>query len=172
MSEKLTAEEYSESEMFLKSILNSQIAIAMTPSDLAIYKKLVAKEAVEKFERELIEKYGKDYKSRVDERIIVSAVRSEHIKHLAKQHGAKIIKNQSMKQKTILKWLNELPELIREVVIADYICNTWCYINESNKLSSAIMDFSWDQSALGPDFYCALYEDALYHEQNNLKLPR
>ena len=90
MSEKLTAEEYSESEMFLKSILNSQIAIAMTPSDLAIYKKLVAKEAVEKFARELIEKYGKDYKSRVDERIIVSAVRSEHIKHLAKQHGVEL----------------------------------------------------------------------------------
>ena len=81
MSEKLTAEEYSESEMFLKSILNSQIAIAMTPSDLAIYKNLVAKEAVEKFAIQLIEKLE------ADDRPISFLM---NIKSIAKQHGVEL----------------------------------------------------------------------------------
>ena len=70
MSEKLTAEEYSESEMFLKSILNSQIAIAMTPSDLAIYKKLVAKEAVEKF-AEWITQHSYQWFKEIGEKTII-----------------------------------------------------------------------------------------------------
>ena len=89
MSEKLTAEEYlfdngitiERSNRKMKAVLLLQVKH---------YGDLRAKEAVEKFARELIEKYGKDYKSRVDERIIVSAVRSEHIKHLAKQHGVEL----------------------------------------------------------------------------------
>ena len=52
MSKEMTAEEYSESEMFLKSIFPN--TIAMTPSDLATYKKLVSKEAVKEFAEELI----------------------------------------------------------------------------------------------------------------------
>ena len=89
MSKKLT-----ESELYIQQAIESHGGLkelTMLSVDSAMYlSDLRAKEAVEKFARELIEKYGKDYKSRVDERIIVSAVRSEHIKHLAKQHGVEL----------------------------------------------------------------------------------
>lgn len=84
MSEKLT-----ESKNYLDT--KTSLGVDLIDAETAhTYGDLRAKEAVEKFARELIEKYGKDYKSRVDERIIVSAVRSEHIKHLAKQHGVEL----------------------------------------------------------------------------------
>ncbi len=72
----------------------------------------------------------------------------------------------------IIEWLNELPELIRELVKADFVCNAWCFENDANCLSSAIMGFSWDLSVMGSAFYVAIHADALYHERNNIKLPR
>lgn len=74
----------------------------------------------------------------------------------------------------IIEWLNELPELIRELVIAEYVLFPF-YVKQTNakSMSDAILSsVEWEDSTLGHEFYDALFEDALYHEQNNLKLPR
>lgn len=72
----------------------------------------------------------------------------------------------------IIEWLNELPELIRELVIADYVINQEYFDGVFETLRDAIMGFRWSGSSMGESFYECLYEDALYHEQNNIKLPR
>ena len=75
----------------------------------------------------------------------------------------------------IIEWLNELPELIRELVIAD--CKANPFENYRNIkvgcMSNAILcALDWSETKIGALFYDKLYEDALYHEQNNIKLPR
>lgn len=77
-----------------------------------------------------------------------------------------------MKQKTIPEWLNELPELIRGEAIREYENSGKRTYPTDNTLSSAIKcAFTWAFTQYG-DFWYSLYCDALYHEQNNLKLPR
>jgi hypothetical protein len=74
----------------------------------------------------------------------------------------------------IIEWLNELPELIRELVIAEYVLFPF-NIRQTNakSMSDAIISSAeWEDSTLDYNFYDALFEDALYHEQNNIKLPR
>jgi len=69
----------------------------------------------------------------------------------------------------IIEWLNELPELIRELVISDYDGDEMIV----SSMSDAIyFSCSWTCTEIGPLFYDMLHEDALYHEQNNIKLPR
>ena len=72
----------------------------------------------------------------------------------------------------IIEWLNELPELIRELVIADYIANQPYSDATYNKMSDAIMNYSWIKSNVDIEMIFAIYADAAYHEQNNIKLPR
>lgn len=73
----------------------------------------------------------------------------------------------------IIEWLNELPELIRTTAIKEHIENKFEFQKTAYSMSSAIMRaFKWNKSQLGFDFWAKLYRDALYHEQNNLKLPR
>lgn len=69
----------------------------------------------------------------------------------------------------IIEWLNELPELIRELVIADYQHPTAIV----SLMSEAILaNVVWSKTKMGRHFYGGLWLDALYHEQNNIKLPR
>lgn len=71
----------------------------------------------------------------------------------------------------IIEWLNELPELIRGTAIKEHIENNLPFQKTADSMSSAIMlAFKWNKSQLGFDFWAKLYRDALYHEQNNLKL--
>ena len=63
----------------------------------------------------------------------------------------------------IIEWLNELPELIRELVIAEYILFP-LNIRQTNakSMSDAIISSAvWEDSTLDHDFYDALFEDAL-----------
>ena len=77
------------------------------------------------------------------------------------------------KPRPIIEWLNELPELIREAAIKEHIKNKFPFQKTAYSMSSAIMRaFKWNKSQLGFDFWAKLYRDALYHEQNNLKLPK
>ena len=69
----------------------------------------------------------------------------------------------------IIEWLNELPELIRGLVIADYDGDETLVSSMSNALSLSCF---WMLAEIGPLFYECLYSDALYHEQNNIKIPR
>lgn len=73
------------------------------------------------------------------------------------------------KSRPIIEWLNELPELIRELVIADFID---IYVTSDSMSEAIYYTCMWMKTKIGFDFYFALYLDALYHEQNNLKLPR
>jgi len=69
----------------------------------------------------------------------------------------------------IIEWLNELPELIRELVIADCIMPD----EIASCLSEAILGSCyWHKTKIGFEFYSKLKADALYHEQNNIKIPR
>ncbi len=83
MSNEMTAKEYLDKHQWMMS----DQSIVIYVSDLDAYKSLVEKEAIKDFAEELMNLYEKDYRSIIDDRIIVAAVRSEHIKLLAKQKG-------------------------------------------------------------------------------------
>jgi hypothetical protein len=71
------------------------------------------------------------------------------------------------KPRPVIEWLDELPELIWEIAIND--CEYPRRIVSS--MSDAIYGSCiWELTKMGISFYCAIYEDALYHEQNNIKI--
>lgn len=69
----------------------------------------------------------------------------------------------------IIEWLNELPELIRELVIKDCKNKNMIALSMADAINDSCF---WLDTNIGEDFYFGLYFDAKYHEQNNIKLPR
>ena len=69
--------------------------------------------------------------------------------------------------KPFIQWINELPELIRDAVIADYDGTQMLCGSMANAIFSACL---WRDSSMGPEFYEALYFDAIHYRDHNLEI--